>query len=140
MQVLQPGSTTTSLVNTPNISAANDVLQNSPITISTPAPAGDELLAPDEPLELNPASGTEVTSLFKGIWDFLTVVFGREPATVSAKNDYQYAYPPPTGDLNEESSGNQVIDYGYDARNCLTSTTYGGWEELLTATTRSATT
>ena len=96
-----------------------------------PAPGGEEFLAPDESLEPYPAPEAGDTSLFHGLWDFLVGLFGGETSPVSARSDYQEAYPPPTGGggLNEEPSSIQVIDYSYDALNRLTGATYTAGED-----------
>lgn len=96
-----------------------------------PAPEGDGLLAPDEPLEPYPAPEAEGTSLFQGLWDFLVELFGGDPMPVSARSDYQEAYPPPSGggSLNEEPPATQFIDYGYDALNRLTGAIYSEGED-----------
>ena len=90
-----------------------------------PAPEGDGLLAPNGLETPYPAPEGSDTSLLQGIWDFLVALFGGQTTPVSAKSDYQEAYPPPSGGggLNEEPPATQIIDYGYDALNRLTSAT-----------------
>lgn len=96
-----------------------------------PAPRGGDFLAPDGLEAPYPAPEAEGTSLWQGLWRFLIELFGGQTTPVSARSDYQEAYPPPSGGvgLNEEPPPTQVIDYGYDALNRLTSATYSDGED-----------